>query len=893
MEQIILNLVPGGVSPVCYVSQYDVGRKIRLHLRNGSDPYVLSGAETVTATIRKVSGEELIYDIANTSASYVDLIVNYDATDVIGESVCELIITESGTRLGSANFKMRIDPDVYSGDQKLEVVSATSENPNLSFETNVEENLLELKAGFSPVQEGTPWIDSNEVNKVPYIKRAVAGTATRIGNHLYDKLVGGTVAFNQLIEKDTNKTNGNLTISTNASTKKVTLNLSADGGSDSYWSLNDNVPIFVRINHKYIILLNNYIEENAVFCIRTTGTWKTGSPSYDALRDTGHLRTATILNASYDGGYITLMIDTRNPYTVPTSYPATAEFFPQIIDLTAMFGSTIADYIYSLEQATAGAGVAWFKALFPNDYYAYNAGEFMSVKATAHVMKNASNTVIGNYALDSNLELRGLFKLDANNKLYADGDTYESSGAVGRRYSTDTLFETLDCNWNYQSSYNYWFIDGADYVKILGAIGNISDSLPADVLALNYPVVSRGWFNSNRENLPNKCIAFGASGVTYLRDTSIASTSYNGAKPTANLIDLVYLKATPTTEQASPFTNPQVCDENGTEEYTDSRAVVIPVGHETYQANICPISGFTEANITRCGVNLVKFTEASYTNSGITCNVHADNSVEVLNTSTATISFMLLEGSIKAGSYILSGCEGGNLGTYAFRIRDKNNTSNYVYSENGDSPVITFAQDTEIQLQLFVYGTTTVNKTFNIMLRKSTSASEFHAYNGQTYAIAFGQTVYGGVLDVTRGKLHVTRGIVDLGDLSYAYNSSSNTFVSTGLNSVAKFPGSASVVANIICDSFISKSLSALNYDNENGVALGGSSGLSVKYLGYTDASTFPSVVSGMKLVYELATPFDIDLTPKQIEALLGINNVWHDGNGGTEVKFFRLIPAS
>lgn len=170
MEQIILNLVPGGVSPVCYVSQYDVGRKIRLHLRNGSDPYVLSGAETITATIRKVSGEELIYDIANTSASYVDLIVNYDATDVIGESVCELVITQSGTRIGSANFKMRIDPDVYSGDQKLEVVSATSETPDLSFETNVEENLLELKAGFSPVQDlhgyDHPWPAGGGKNKL-------------------------------------------------------------------------------------------------------------------------------------------------------------------------------------------------------------------------------------------------------------------------------------------------------------------------------------------------------------------------------------------------------------------------------------------------------------------------------------------------------------------------------------------------------------------------------------------------------------------------------------------------------------------------------------------------------------------------------------------------------
>ena len=36
------------------------------------------------------------------------------------------------------------------------------------------------------------------------------------------------------------------------------------------------------------------------------------------------------------------------------------------------------------------------------------------------------------YPLDSTLTLRGLFKLDANNKLYADGDTYEYTGNVTR-----------------------------------------------------------------------------------------------------------------------------------------------------------------------------------------------------------------------------------------------------------------------------------------------------------------------------------------------------------------------------------------------------------------------------------------------------------------------------
>ena len=51
----------------------------------------------------------------------------------------------------------------------------------------------------------------------------------------------------------------------------------------------------------------------------------------------------------------------------------------QFFDLTQMFGSTIADYIYSLEQSQAGAGVAWFKKLFPLDYYPYDEGTLLNV----------------------------------------------------------------------------------------------------------------------------------------------------------------------------------------------------------------------------------------------------------------------------------------------------------------------------------------------------------------------------------------------------------------------------------------------------------------------------------------------------------------------------------
>ena len=58
-----------------------------------------------------------------------------------------------------------------------------------------------------------------------------------------------------------------------------------------------------------------------------------------------------------------------------------------VIDLTQMFGATIADYIYSLETATAGSGVAFCRNYSPeifSGYNAYNAGALLSVKTSQH-----------------------------------------------------------------------------------------------------------------------------------------------------------------------------------------------------------------------------------------------------------------------------------------------------------------------------------------------------------------------------------------------------------------------------------------------------------------------------------------------------------------------------
>ena len=64
-------------------------------------------------------------------------------------------------------------------------------------------------------------------------------------------------------------------------------------------------------------------------------------------------------------------------------------FRPNIIDLTTLLGSTIADYAYTLEQATAGSGIAWLKSFgfLSKSYYPYCEPTLESVQATERVAR--------------------------------------------------------------------------------------------------------------------------------------------------------------------------------------------------------------------------------------------------------------------------------------------------------------------------------------------------------------------------------------------------------------------------------------------------------------------------------------------------------------------------
>lgn len=185
-------------------------------------------------------------------------------------------------------------------------------------------------------------------DSVPYNFRTSGGSAD-IGDREVDKIVGGTIAWNQKVAisdiRESRTANG-ITITKNNDGSITYTGTATAAGSIGQWNEKSLID-----GHIYVYSTLSDNTGAGVFLIGTN-TSKTRQGSFNS----------------------------KNGLT----YNVT--IYSQLFDLTQMFGSTIADYINSLETANAGAGVAWFRKLFPRPYYAYNAGELMSVQTSAHKM---------------------------------------------------------------------------------------------------------------------------------------------------------------------------------------------------------------------------------------------------------------------------------------------------------------------------------------------------------------------------------------------------------------------------------------------------------------------------------------------------------------------------
>ena len=225
--------------------------------------------------------------------------------------------------------------------------------------------------------------DIYEEDQVPYTFRTSGGSLD-IGDREVDEIVGGTVAWNQLVNTTSGTYTNNGITYTVASDGTITANGTATGNS----YLNVGANYTDRLNHK--IFIGGCPSGGAV----NTYFVKEGYTNGDAGKDIGN--GAIIVGRAS----CICQLDIFQGVTVNN-----IKFRPRFTDLTLALGTTIADYVYSLEQATAGAGVAWLKNHFPRMFSQYNAYEPGALESVSGV---SAHEMTGFNQWDEEWELGGL-----------------------------------------------------------------------------------------------------------------------------------------------------------------------------------------------------------------------------------------------------------------------------------------------------------------------------------------------------------------------------------------------------------------------------------------------------------------------------------------------------
>ena len=115
MEQIYLNLIPDGTSPVCHASQYDDGREIELLLYDGVTPYTLSD-ETIELDVKKLDGNIVTTNLTVVEgAKSVIMVTTEQMCAVVGRNECELKVSKDGATIYSKNFILSVEKCVTEG----------------------------------------------------------------------------------------------------------------------------------------------------------------------------------------------------------------------------------------------------------------------------------------------------------------------------------------------------------------------------------------------------------------------------------------------------------------------------------------------------------------------------------------------------------------------------------------------------------------------------------------------------------------------------------------------------------------------------------------------------------------------------------------------------------
>lgn len=321
---------------------------------------------------------------------------------------------------------------------------------------------------------------------------------------------------------------------------------------------------------------------------------------------------------------------------------------------------------------------------------------------------------------------------------------------------------------------------------------------------------------------------------------------------------------------------------------------------EPYE-NICQITGWTGAKVTRTGKNLLpKF--SNRTDNGVTVTVNDDGSVTLSGTATANAYFSVDNNDLPIGDYIFS--FNNPVANSGVHISFHNANNAYFGDSTADSVNKTLRLQSREPSTTILYvtrGVTLTNFVVKPQLELGSTATDYEPYQGDIYSITFpaaSGTVYGGTLAVVSGKLVVNSIGEQFTSAEYYGNYGSENaplYYCERTRPERIKPYWYNAQTTLLLSNYFRKSSSFSDAALPDCEMRTNASGNPRRFYFRWDSNTLANINSAFAetpffVIAELATPIVYDLTPQEITTILGQNNVWADA--GDVTVTYRADPV-
>lgn len=314
--------------------------------------------------------------------------------------------------------------------------------------------------------------------------------------------------------------------------------------------------------------------------------------------------------------------------------------------------------------------------------------------------------------------------------------------------------------------------------------------------------------------------------------------------------------------------------------------------------NVREIKGWNGVEVNRCGKNLIKVSEETraYAYVGGSATNYTENNNTIIISGTSNGGYSV---SCKPNTQYTYSCEPSLRGNGVFlrvweleeEYNSKEISSGYSINQKVNSKADSIATFTTkanthyLVVGFYIYSTAaqTGLTISDFQLELGDTRTAYEPYQGTTTSIDWTDsagTVYGGYVDLVSGEL-----VAEWYSVSTTawkqYNQSNGYKAYRAENQ----PNHASGIP-MLCN-MVSK-YGSFNSGNMTGNAIQPHStivgGVSTIYLGLDENID----ISNVQVVWKLTEPIHYQLTPQQLLTLKGINNVYSDANGQTEIKYWK-----